>query len=113
MSDDGAVDEWVRQLCLSEDEVAEFRLWWGTHHGQYRGMVARQDLVDFCQGMATKASAELDREQTLLATKKDMSDDQYETLMLSCSSLVGEITALRTVTEWAKKEVEKASGRFT
>jgi hypothetical protein len=110
MSDGGAVDEWVRQLCLSEDEVADFRLWWATHHGQYRGTVARQELVDFCQDLAKKANTERDREQELLLNGK-ISDEQYETLMLSCSSLAGEVSALRAVTEWARQRVEE-HGRF-
>jgi hypothetical protein len=77
----------------------------------YTGLIGRQGLVDFCQTLAKKARDELDREQTLLAEKgKTMSDEQFETLTLSCSSLIGEITALRAVTEWARKQVEH--GKF-
>jgi hypothetical protein len=98
------VQNWAKVLNLSDDEIPEFKAWWESRHGQYRGMISRQSLVDFCQELAKKANTERDREQDLL--EKNVSDDQYETLMLSCSALAGEISALRAVTEWARNQVE-------
>jgi hypothetical protein len=100
-----AVEQWIKQLCLNDDEITEFRLWWASRQGRYRGFVPRQSLVDFCQDLAKKANTERDREQDLLSNGK-LSDDQYETLMLSCSALAGEVSALRAVTEWARNQVE-------
>ena len=73
----------------------------------YPGTVPRQELVDYCKKLADVAVTELDREQTFLEKNKHISDDQYETILLSCSALSGEIAALRAVTEWARKWVEQ------
>lgn len=75
----------------------------------YDGEIERQKLVDFCKGLADKQSKELLREQDILdKNEKTMSDDQYETLVLSQATLMGWIQALRAVTEWAREQVEAA-----
>lgn len=71
---------------------------------KYDGLLTRQSLIDFCQEKANVWTAELGRESEILVRdKKTMSDDQYETLMLSTTSLAGHILALRMVCEWAKE----------
>lgn len=73
---------------------------------EYKGSITRQVLVDFCVSKASVMTAELDREQTLLEKGEALSDEQYETLMLSSSALAGGISAFREITEWARKKVE-------
>jgi hypothetical protein len=74
----------------------------------YKGDIPRQGLVDFCVELSNKQSRELLREQEILdKNEKTMSDDQYETLVISQATLMGWIQALRTVTEWARENVEK------
>jgi hypothetical protein len=75
---------------------------------KYDGWITRQELVDYCQETANKLYAELQREEAILERdSKTMSDDQFETLTFSKHSLIGHIAALREITEWAKKQVEK------
>lgn len=73
----------------------------------YDGHIPRQALVDFCKSKVSVISAEFDREQTLLGKGDTLSDEQYETLMLSCSALAGGVSAFREITEWARKHVEE------
>lgn len=76
---------------------------------RYRGQIDRQELVDYCVSLANKQRQELLREQDILdKNEKTMSDDQYETLVISQATLMGSINALRAVTEWARQRVEAA-----
>ena len=76
---------------------------------RYDGLISRQELVDHCVELANKQRQELLREQEILdKNEKTMSDDQYETLVLSQATIMGSINALRSVTEWARGRVETA-----
>lgn len=71
---------------------------------RWPGLIPRQDLVLYCVTRVEMLKAELLREQNILADKeKTMTDEQYETLMLSSTSLMGHIMAFREITEWARE----------
>ena len=82
----------------------------GIRLRSYQGVVSRQSLNDFCVERANTAKKEFDRQQKLLADDSKLSDEQYETLMLSCASLSGAISAFRAVTEFARIQHEEVSG---
>lgn len=74
----------------------------------YPGSITRQELVNFLKDHDQVISKEIVREQDLLDKhEKTMTDAQYETLMLSISSLIGKKSMLRTLSDWAQNKVEE------
>ena len=71
---------------------------------RWPGLLVRQDLVVYCVARAEILSAELKREQKILAEKEDtMSDEQYETLTISTTALMAQIRVFREITEYARE----------
>lgn len=77
---------------------------------RWPGLLSRQDLVVYCVTRAEILSTELKREQKILAeNSKTMSDDQYETLTISTTTLLAQISVFREMTEWARENKLEAS----
>ena len=96
-------EAWLEQLSLRDDEVEDFRLWWDSRHGQYKGMISRQSLIDFLQERVLA----LGREQEQLYHAAEKATDLKDEFWQEYSNGLAKQLAFREVAEWARAQVER------
>lgn len=72
---------------------------------KYPGYIIRQSLVDESQSRVADLKKEADETFNLMNTK-GLDEDSVHTLYEKYASLLGQITAMRAINEWAKEHSE-------
>jgi hypothetical protein len=70
----------------------------------FPGVVKREDLVKFCQEYVKEVGSQIDS-ALLACDTPGMDDESKDALMQQYSRLIGQQLAMRTVCEWAKRNV--------